>query len=258
MYISIIHNIIDIFTIVPTTRYVWINQTATFTCATNVTGLKLGFSIPAGVAHVTTPTDLPGGGQLATCSFTVTSDNNGTSTRCLATENGGLPVDVSCPVNAYGQGMEYILCTCIKLYILSSLHDTVGPPSSVVDLTAVQQECDIFISWQPLYLLPGLSVSYKVYINGEMIQDDISTTNHTYYPTVTSSTVYSISVVAYNESVDDGPPADTMAYFNICKLLYICIIMLLSLPVATDVLDVVVHKLSPGHWMFQFTILVSI
>ena len=52
-----------------------------------------------------------------------------------------------------------------------------------------------------------------------MIQDDISTTNHTYYPTVTSSTVYSISVVAYNESVGDGPPVDTMAHFNIGKLL---------------------------------------
>ena len=96
-----------------------------------------------------------------------------------------------------------------------------GPPSSVVDLTAVQQECGIFISWEPPYLLPGLSVSYKVYINGEMIQDDISTTNHTYYPTVTSGTVHSISVVAYNESVGDGPPVDTMVYFSIGKYVHV-------------------------------------
>ena len=56
-----------------------------------------------------------------------------------------------------------------------------------------------------------------------MIQDDISTTNYTYYPTVINSTVYrlSISVVAYNESVGDDPPVATMAYFNICKL-YFC------------------------------------
>ena len=101
--------LIDIFTIVPTTQYVWINQTATFTCATNVTGYSLSFSIPAGVAHVPTVTDLPEGGQLATASFTVTSDNNGTSARCLATNNGGLPV-VSDPAGfAYGQGMEYML-----------------------------------------------------------------------------------------------------------------------------------------------------
>ena len=97
--------LIDILTIVPTTQYVWINQTATFTCAINVTGYILSFSIPAGVAHGTTVTDLPEGGELATSSFTVTSDNNGTSVRCLAT-NGGLPV-VSDPAGfAYGQGME--------------------------------------------------------------------------------------------------------------------------------------------------------
>ena len=96
-------------------------------------------------------------------------------------------------------------------------------PTSVCNLTAEQQECGIFISWEPPYLLPGLSVSYKVYINGEMIQDDISTTNHTYYPTVTSSsTVYSISVVAYNESVGDGPPADITADFSTCKLSCCC------------------------------------
>ena len=99
--------LIDIFTIVPTTQYVWINQIATFTCATNinVTGYSLSFSIPAGVDDDDTVTDLPEGGQLATTSFTVTSDNNGTSVRCLATKNGGLPV-VSDPGFAYAQGME--------------------------------------------------------------------------------------------------------------------------------------------------------
>ena len=95
--------LIDIFTIVPTTQYVWINQTATFTCATNVTGYILSFSIPAGVAHdTTTVTDLPEGGQLATASFTVTSDNNGTSVRCIA-ENGEL-FTITTLVYAYAQG----------------------------------------------------------------------------------------------------------------------------------------------------------
>ena len=56
-------------------------------------------------------------------------------------------------------------------------------PSSLDNLTAQQQDqCSILIEWEPPYLLPGLSMSYKVYINKEMIQDDISTTNHTYYP----------------------------------------------------------------------------
>ena len=81
--------LIDIFTIVPTTQYVWINQTATFTCATNDTEYILSFSIPAGIAHVTTVTNLPEDDLLATTSFTVTSDNNGTSVRCTA-DNGDL------------------------------------------------------------------------------------------------------------------------------------------------------------------------
>ena len=91
-----------IFTIVPTTQYVWINQTATFTCATNDAGYNiLSFNIPAGIDDDTTVTDLPGGGQLATTSFTVTSDNNGTSVRCLA-HNGDLTSTT--PVYAYAQG----------------------------------------------------------------------------------------------------------------------------------------------------------
>ena len=107
IYIIFVYLLGTIFTIVPTTQYVWINQTATFTCATNVTGYTLSFSIPAGIAHVTTTvTDLPGGGQRVTCSVTVTSDNNGTSARCLATNNGGLPVASDPAGFAYGQGME--------------------------------------------------------------------------------------------------------------------------------------------------------
>ena len=64
-----------------------------------------------------------------------------------------------------------------------------------------------------------------------MIQDDISTTNHTYYPTVTSGTVYSISVVAYNESVGDGPPVhvDAMADFNICKFAMILLLFIIKM-----------------------------
>ena len=183
--------LIDIFTIVPTTQYVWINQTATFTCATNVTGYELSFSVSGGVADVPTLMDLPGGGQLVTTSFTVTSDNNGTSVRCLAAYNGGLSV-VSDPAGfAYGQGMEYIFS-----------HSFISPPChntrSVVDLTAVQQECGIFISWKPPHLLPGLSVSYNVYINGEM---NISTTNHTYYPMKLTNTTYNVTVKAFNDSI---------------------------------------------------------
>ena len=97
----------------------------------------------------------------------------------------------------------------------------IGPPSVVGNLTAVQDQCTIQIKWEPPYLIPGLDVAYKVYINGELIQDNITTTSYTFDPDVTSSTVYNISVAAYNESVGDGPSINTMVDFNIdilCKL----------------------------------------
>ena len=85
----------------------------------------------------------------------------------------------------------------------------------VGNLTAVQQDqCSILIQWNPPYLLPGLipSVSYKVYINGEMIQDDISTTNYTYYPF--DEGVYNISIQAFHQLIL-GDVATTMV--NYCK-----------------------------------------
>ena len=86
-----------IFTTMPTTQYVWINQTATFTCATNVTGYTLSFSIP-GVSFEPT-----GDGHLMiTVTFTVTSDNNGTSVRCLADD--GVDFKVIHLGFAYAQG----------------------------------------------------------------------------------------------------------------------------------------------------------
>ena len=61
----------------------WINQTATFTCATNVTGYTLNFDIP-NVDQDVTRDSLPGGGQRATATFTATLDTNGTNVTCGA------------------------------------------------------------------------------------------------------------------------------------------------------------------------------
>ena len=70
-------------------------------CATNVTGYTLGFNIYI-VGSVSPNTTISKDGQLATASFTVTSDNNGTSVRCTA-DNGDL-LTRSTPVYAYAQG----------------------------------------------------------------------------------------------------------------------------------------------------------
>ena len=98
----IIENII--FTIVPTTQYVWINQAATFTCATNNGTLIITVS---GVsdAHIMDAIDLPEGGQLRTATFTVTAANNGSAAvRCLVQPQGSVSFISSATVTAYAQG----------------------------------------------------------------------------------------------------------------------------------------------------------
>ena len=87
----------------------------------------------------------------------------------------------------------------------------------VQNLAAVEKECSIVSSWNPPYLLPGLRVSYKVYVNGKLqITTDLR--NHTYYPNVTSSTAYNISVATYNESVGGGKIVASIFNYCISKL----------------------------------------
>ena len=91
---------------------------------------------------------------------------------------------------------------CMSVLIITNY---IGSLSSVVNLIAVQQrdQCrhSIFIKWNPPYLFPGLSVSYIVYINGEIMQDNISTTNYTYYPMELTNTTYEITVLAFSDLV---------------------------------------------------------
>ena len=73
--------------------------------------------------------------------------------------------------------------------------------TSVRNLTAKRHgQCTILIQWEPPFLLsPELSVLYKVYIDGEMIQDDISDTNyaHCFFDKVP----YNISIQAYHQLI---------------------------------------------------------
>lgn len=91
-----------------------------------------------------------------------------------------------------------------------------GPPL-LKYLTAMNNECSILSNWDPPYLLPGLTVSYKVYINGTL-HSNVSTTNYTYYPNVNKTAVYNISVAAYNESVSDGQIVEAIVEFYISKI----------------------------------------
>ena len=85
-----------VFTTVPETQYIWINQTATFTCATNHK-CTLKFSSSNDVQLVQQE-DQQGG---TTASFIVTADNNGTSVNCTCIAySGSTPL----PAYAYAQG----------------------------------------------------------------------------------------------------------------------------------------------------------
>ena len=95
---------IGIFTIVPTTQYVWINQTVTFTCAHD--SGPVFFETP-GVSADIAIDSLPGGGQRATATFTATLDTNGTNVTCGAIV--GSTIEYTNVVQAFAQGIDYIL-----------------------------------------------------------------------------------------------------------------------------------------------------
>ena len=71
---------IGIFELVPVTQYVYLNDTVTFECATNLTGYTISFLF--GTDPMDTVTDLCNGGKRTT--FTATSGINGTNIICLA------------------------------------------------------------------------------------------------------------------------------------------------------------------------------
>ena len=85
----------DIFTTVPTTQYVWINQTVAFECATNVTGYSLTFSVvPPANAYITLTAlinPLPDGGEHIVYSFLASQITNGTKARCIGDDGIGKP-----------------------------------------------------------------------------------------------------------------------------------------------------------------------
>ena len=85
---------------------------------------------------------------------------------------------------------------------------------SVRDLIAKQQDqCSILIEWEPPFLLPGLSVSYKVYIDEKIVQDD---TNYVYCPEELTNATYDVVVKAFNGSII-GDAARDFGTFEVCK-----------------------------------------
>ena len=80
---------------------------------------------------------------------------------------------------------------------------SLGPPSSVGNLTAVQQDqCSILIQWEPPYVLPGLNISYNVtIINGKIINNVTDSTNFTSNYCFDDIVDYCVNVMAFNGAI---------------------------------------------------------
>ena len=92
----------SIFTIVPVTQYVYVNDTVTFQCATNETGYILFFDtdVPVIISELTEI--LPNGGRIVSFNLIATSQVNGTSATCCATSGATTE-----PAYVYIQGQYY-------------------------------------------------------------------------------------------------------------------------------------------------------
>ena len=76
-----------VFTIIPVTQYVYLNDTVTFECATNLTGYSLYFLVGGKVPSSQASETLPNGGTAISFSLTAANQLNGTDITCY-TVNG--------------------------------------------------------------------------------------------------------------------------------------------------------------------------
>ena len=96
----------SIFTIVPETQYVYVNDTVTFECATNVTAYAFNFSF---VTYPPVMDSVSSSTGILSLNLTATSEVNGTNVTCHAT-NGATTE----PAYLYVQGQynTFIYCKC--------------------------------------------------------------------------------------------------------------------------------------------------
>ena len=103
------------FTIVPETQYVYVNDTVTFECATNVTELGL-----TGVLTFVTYPSVNGSVLSSTgmisLNLTATSEVNGTNVTCNATT--AHTITVTAPAYVYVQGQYNTFIYCKYYYFL--------------------------------------------------------------------------------------------------------------------------------------------
>ena len=99
----------SIFTIVPETQYVYVNDTVTFECATNDNKFDLFF-----VTYPSINDSVSSSPGMISLNLTATSEVNGTNVICNATN--GPTIAVTAPAYLYVQG-QYNKCTCLIFII---------------------------------------------------------------------------------------------------------------------------------------------
>ena len=86
----------------------------------------------------------------------------------------------------------------------------------------------MFISWDPPYTLPGLTVQYIISVGTE--QHELNSTNYTYCPLTLTNEEYQFNITTSNK-VGNGPAINITIGLQLGKLntLRICIIVFLRL-----------------------------
>ncbi|XP_019854745.1 PREDICTED: uncharacterized protein LOC109583743 [Amphimedon queenslandica] len=166
----------SIFTIVPVTQYVYVNDTVTFECATNGTEYTLVILIRGVPPSSLKSKTLPNGVRLLSFNLTATNASNGTDVTCLAFGDDG---------NANETAYLYVQ----------------GPPDSASNLTGYQLDsCCMFISWYPPFTLPGLTVQYIISVGTDQWYLNDSITNYTYCPMNLTNKQYLFNITTTNKA----------------------------------------------------------
>ena len=106
----------SIFTILPVTQYVYINDTVTFECATNETEFDLSIATYPSVTGSISILNTGKGSTILKLNLTATSEVNGTNVTCNATTE--LTTAVTEPAYVYVQGQYNTFIYCMYYYFL--------------------------------------------------------------------------------------------------------------------------------------------
>ena len=169
------------------TQYVYLNNTVTFGCATDLAGYNLFLFVYPSISISLQSVSLSNGGVMVSFNLTARSEVNGTAVTCRASNGSATE-----PAYVYIQG-QY---GHASMYLFTLLFS--GPPASVSNLQGYQLDyCCMFISWDPPSTLPELTVQYIISVGTE--QHELNSTNYTYCPLNLTNKEYQFNITTSNK-----------------------------------------------------------